>query len=308
METSRDHLLDTLQTNQFKNLSDRLNYATGEMLGADDFQAEQLYHRRQLALALRFLYGSGTLAGLKVVVVPGAKDAADPANLTEVEVGVKPGLAIDRAGRMIEVPVTVSLRLKRWFSFITDPAATGDPNAIQQLEEAYDGTQVIADVFLRFHACERGWTPAFASGPFDALDASQPSRIRDAYELKLVLRKSGSPETMFDPWGGLPNNPTQAQVQDAILSAWDNLKAPVDVDGDFHEVPAELQDPTAIRLARLNMPVVSSGAPASVADLDWRATSWNWTADPEEDNVTNVDNTARNFIVPPAVLRRYHNL
>jgi hypothetical protein len=38
---------------------------------------------------------------------------------------------------------------------------------------------VIADVFLNFVVCERGKTPAFASGPFDALDAIAPSRLRD---------------------------------------------------------------------------------------------------------------------------------
>ena len=53
-----------------------------------------------------------------------------------------------------------------------------------------------ADIFLAFHPCERGYTPAFASGPFDALDASQPSRVRDAYELTLVPRpKPESPAT-----------------------------------------------------------------------------------------------------------------
>jgi hypothetical protein len=309
MAAEKDLLLNTLGTDQFAVRSDRLHYATGEMLGADDFQSEQLYHRRQLAMALRFLYGSGTLAGLKVVVVPGEKDPADPARLSEVQLQVKPGLAIDRVGRLVEVPVPVSLRLKRWFLYITDPRQTGDVRAVDRLAAAYDasGRTVAADVFLSFHPCERGWTPAFASGPFDALDASQPSRIRDAYELQLVLRKVGASPT-FDPWVAVPGTPTQAQLQEAIFAAWDTLAPPSDEPGDFHEVPEELDDPTAIRLARIGVPVISAGAPERVDDLDWTAVSWNWQASPAGDNVQNVDNTVRNFIVPPALLRRLHTL
>jgi hypothetical protein len=207
MAIEKDLLLDTLSTDQYAVRSDRLHYATGEMLGADDFQAEQLYHRRQLAMTLRFLYGSGTLAGLKVVVVPGDKDPDHPTMLKEVTVQVKPGLAIDRVGRLVEVPVPVSIRLKKWFAYITDPEKTGEPHAADRLAAAYDSTSkmVAADVFLRFHPCARGWTPAFASGPFDALDASQPSRIRDAYELRLVLRPAGASPT-FDPWATVPDN------------------------------------------------------------------------------------------------------
>ncbi len=53
--------------------ADRLHYATGELLGADDFRDEQTYHRRQLARALLYLYGSGTIAGLRVVAAAPAR-------------------------------------------------------------------------------------------------------------------------------------------------------------------------------------------------------------------------------------------
>ena len=35
-----------------KTESERLYYSTGELLGADDFRAEQSYHRRQLAAVI----------------------------------------------------------------------------------------------------------------------------------------------------------------------------------------------------------------------------------------------------------------
>ena len=41
-------------------------YATGMLLDAADFSAEQTYHRGRLAQALALLSGGGTLAGLAV--------------------------------------------------------------------------------------------------------------------------------------------------------------------------------------------------------------------------------------------------
>jgi len=303
MATEKDPLLETLSTDKMEVRSDRLHYATGELLGADDFQSEQLYHRRQLAMTRRFLYGSGTLAGLKVEALPGDKDQLDSSKLDEVQIIVKPGLAIDRAGRLVEVPVPVSLRLKRWFLFITNPEETGDPHAVDQLAAAFDNTKktVAADIFLRFYPSKRGWTPAFASGPFDSIDASQPGRIRDAYELRMVLRKS-SELKIVDPKGNEPDMVTKEQVQEAIFNAWDDLSLPGDMAGDFHE------DPTAIRLATLNIPVISNGAPGKVEDLDWTVTTWTMHTGSTDENNKIIDNSIRNFIVPPALLRRLHNL
>jgi len=307
MPTATDPLLQTLHTDDLTNRSDRLHYATGELLGQDDFRAEQLYHRRQLARTLLFLHGSGTIAGLKVVVAPEASTTA-PGTVSEVQVIVRPGLALDRAGRLIELPTSVSLRLRRWTAFISDPAKTGDPRAVDRLRNAYDATPkaVLADVFLSFHACQRGWTPAFASGPFDALDASQPSRVRDSYEVNLVLRTPGPAATAFDPWASVPSAATTAQVRDAILGAWTNLEPPpVDQPTDFHEVPSAL-DPNSVLLARLYLP--APALPVVPADLDWTASAWNHPVDTAGDNTSNVDNFVRNFVVPPALLRRLHNL
>jgi len=311
MENEKDPLLETLGKDPYAVRSDRLHYATGEMLGKDDFQAEQLYHRRQLAMALRFLYGYGTLAGLKVVVEPEI-DPKDSTKMTDVQVIVKPGLAIDRVGRLVEVPVPVSIRLKKWFKYITNPEISGDPQAAGLLTKSfiYDVTKkcYYADIILSFHACDRGWTPAFASGPFDALDASQPNRIRDAYEVRMVLREAKELKC-YDPWEKVTKDATKKDVQDAILNSWDALEPPPsgDQQEDFHEVPAVLKDPTAIRLARLTIPAPSAfaGTPAKVDDLDW--TIKTWQPDTSGDN-KNVDNTARNFIVPPAILRRLKDL
>ena len=307
MSTATDPLLQTLRTDDLANRSDRLHYATGELLGQDDFRAEQLYHRRQLARALLFLHGSGTLAGLKVVVAPIPSTDA-PADVSEVQIVVQSGLALDRAGRLVELPAPVSLRLRRWAEYLSSPEKTGDPRAVDRLRNAYDPARhaVVADIFLSFHACERGWTPAFATGPFDALDASQPSRVRDSYEVNLVLRSTGAATPAFDPWTEVPPAATAAQVREAVFAAWAKLEPPPNgAAADFHECPATL-DPNSVLLARLLLPATVT--PASPAELDWSLAAWNLPSDTAGDNTSNVDNSVRNLVVPPALLRRLHNL
>ena len=307
MPTAPDPLLQTLHTDDLENRSDRLHYATGEMLGQDDFRAEQLYHRRQLARALLFLHGSGTIAGLKVIAAPEAS-LTNPGTVGEVQIIVEPGLAIDRSGRLIELPVPVSLRLRRWAEFISSPANTGDPRAVDRLRNAFDAgsSAVLADVFLSFHPCERGWTPAFATGPFDALDAAQPSRVRDSYEVNLVLRAPGPAAQAFDPWADVPPGATTTQIREAILDAWGKLEPPVTgLPTDFHESPASI-DPNSVLLARLYIP--APAAPASPADLNWSVAAWHHPPDTAGDNTSNLDNFVRNFAVPPALVRRLHNL
>ncbi len=117
MNTVLDPLLTTLH-------SERLHYATGELLGANDVQDEQTYHRRQLARALLTLQGSGSIAGLRVVANHQPGDRPED---TEVELQVEPGLALDRAGRLIEVPRQACLRLRRWFEYGAGPRPARRP-------------------------------------------------------------------------------------------------------------------------------------------------------------------------------------
>lgn len=277
--------------------SDRLNYSTGELLGADDFRDEQTYHRRQLAQALLHYQGSGTLAGLRVVAEhqPGADATTD-----EVVLRVRPGLALDRAGRLIEVPREACLRLRRWFDYLAAQAPESDAPDAGDLRTALRDEAVVVDVFLAFHPCERGYTPAFASGPFDALDASQPSRVRDAYELLLVPRSEPELPGAFDPWAGISGDTPEERLsaaRKASLEAWDTLKLPpADHIGDWHENP-ETIDPTAVLLARLRIPAGPAPDTTSAPEPDWSAAAW-------PDPAANLDNTIRNFLFPPAAQHR----
>lgn len=278
---------------------DRLHYSTGELLGADDFRDEQTYHRRQLARALLHLHGSGVIAGLRALHRhrPGQNGAAD-----DVELEVQPGLALDHAGRLIEVPREACLRLRRWFEFIATrpPSSTeldaGDLRAAWRPDGSLAaGGAVVADVFLTFHECPRGYTPAFASGPFDALDASQPSRVRDAYELSLVLRREADADlpVSADPWSvitGATLAERIASAEQASFGMWQRVSQAAPENG------ANV-DPTALLLARLRIPASAAPSAADAPAPDWAAASW-------PDESAHVNNGVRRVVLPPGAIRR----
>lgn len=284
---------------------DRPVYATGVLLGADDFLDEQTYHRGRLARALSGLTGSGTLAGLRVTHVPEAEGTVE-------EIRVAAGMAADRLGRLVEVPRPACLRLQRWWDatlgddggdalvraryedlarFVSERAAA--EAGVDDRPELPDRA-VVADVFVRFIACERGFTPSFASGPYDALDAVTTSRLRDAYELLLVAR-----DGLDDDFDGLPTagpdlaaiaDPDQrrAALQDAVLDAWPAQGTPTSPDAlpPLPEQPTGM-DPTAQFLARVLIPV-SAGNP------------------PERDGpAVLVDNWPRRFVPSTRLIQRW---
>jgi hypothetical protein len=256
-------LTDPLETKP--QAPDRLFYATGIMLDADDFKVEQLYHRSRLSRALLYLHGSGTVAGLFVEWVKPIAPGVDPRFKQGLEetIEVHPGIAIDRLGRIIEVPAKACIRLGRWYDqqepdelFKALHATTqGGPNNV-----------VTVDVFIRFHVCERGKTPCFATGPFDALDAVQPSRLREFYKLELIAREEDPAPLPADRWPDLSGVAAAAarrtKIHEAIFNGWREGKEG-DGKGWNEDGPAPLtedaltpqQDPTSLFLARLEIPV-----------------------------------------------------
>ena len=184
---------------------DRVFYAAGVLLDAPDFAAEQLYHRGRLARSLAYLHGSGTISGLKVLfqsaVAPGESGLVDPDDPTseqvfpdgrEARILVQPGLAVDRLGRLIEVPGAACLRLQPWLedlraskteaelnTFVHPQSGEADTtisrgSSAMPISVSGDNRGIVADIFIRFRICEAGGrTPAFASGPFAPFSPSR---------------------------------------------------------------------------------------------------------------------------------------
>ncbi len=257
----------------------RVFYSTGRMLGVEDFQAEQDYHRGRLARALLAVNGAGTVIGLKVIT------ATDTTG--QLEIQVIPGIAVDRVGRILDVPVTVCIRPDVWLSQQTD----------SDLVLAFQaGGFLLVDVFIAFAACTRGKTPDFASqDDYDATDAFSANRLLDSFAMQLVLRKDTDPKLPKDPWlaAGTPpaagTAPTAAEIstlKQTILSA---SLTPTTAPQEY----PPLADLTSIFLARIQI-VASQASPGArpVADLT---------------KIT-IDNESRLFVPPAALLSRWVGL
>lgn len=259
MASPNDALLDA-------ETRDRLRYEFGVLLDAADFSAEQAYHRGRLARALAYLHGFGTVAGLEVKHQPG------PPAQEELQVGA--GLAVDAFGRLVEVPADACIKLDRWFwqeafapsdlgvfapaQYRVSPGAVGLPPS-----------GVVADLFLRFLPSERGKTPAFATGPFDATDAVVASRTRDSHELRLV------PRTVAAPPPDVPRNPFPSPVEESdptqrraklrqtifaswrgsreheLAKLWSDSFIPVSLRTDSTQGDLKMRDPAWLFLARV---------------------------------------------------------
>jgi hypothetical protein len=273
------------------------------LLDAQDFTEEQTYHRGRLARALAFLAGGGTLAGLQVRHMPATA-------VREEEIQVDAGLAVDRLGRLVEVARPACLRLERWFTTLQ-----ADPSAL--LLASHDGLSrfvsqrltddatplparaLVADVFIRFAACEVGLTPSFAQGPFDALNAVSTSRLRDAYELRLVPRPgldddyTGLPLPMGAPavgdTGASPALRRNA-VQDAVVVHGYGGVGHAGGNGNLGamaDLPALLGDRSAVFLARVFIPVNGDTPPGRTGEAPL------------------VDNWARRILPPVALLGQW---
>lgn len=271
---------------------DRVHYETGVLLNADDFLAEQNYHRGRLARALAYANGSGTLAGLKVL-----HEAEVPATATEVgraeRILIEPGLAIDRLGRLIEVAHSLCLRIDRWYEQQNDNELRQSWNAADALWTGAP-SGVVVDVFIRFVACERGMTPAFAAGPFDSIDAVAAARLRDGYHTELLLRQEASPGEPLNPWPDLSSFPEAQrpeQLREAIFSAWRETTQDSNLSGlDPLPEHAAGQDTTSLFLARMIIPADEASAGAKPARR---------SAEPIE-----IRNDLRSFVISSNALAR----
>jgi len=261
--------------------SQRVSYRNGILLDASDFQQEQSYHRSRLALALSLLHGHGTVAGLRVEYSPAGP--VDP-NTGEPEppeqLIVHPGVALDRAGRLIEVPARQCLRLNRWFAFqVAQPGATLKP-FVSGGQRAF-----IGDLFLRFKECPQGLRPGFPEPAADASDAIVPARTNDSFELLFVPRDC-DPENTLPPvparrFTAVPAN--RAALLSTIYGAY-----PAATPAPGPEYPPGFADPTAVFLCRIRIRLVNAPAGSLARHAS---------------NAVTVDDLDRPLVVPGDLLR-----
>jgi hypothetical protein len=203
-----------------RGVPERVHYATGVLLGAEDFAAEQLYLRSRMGRAYAALYGHGTMAGLRV---------SCPANDNpEIEVRVAPGLALDRLGRLIEVRRIQCIHIARWLDERKATTATAlERVAVTDAvrEDTPGDRRLVFDVFARFAICPHGKTPAFAAGPFNATDYVVASRLADAFDLSLQLAHTVG-ATVANPKGTLAVPQPRSSKLEAMLVEMQGISDP----------------------------------------------------------------------------------
>jgi hypothetical protein len=142
----------------------RVSYFAGQLLGVDDFQAEQDYLLDRLSRRNRLLHGAGIVDGLAVTVDPGAGAPA---------VVIAPGLAFDPRGREICVDAPCRLPL---------------PASIAAL---------LVQLTYREQPCRD--VVALAGAPPDATagnDATRPSRVVETFAATLAAAPAADAVTL----------------------------------------------------------------------------------------------------------------
>jgi hypothetical protein len=222
----------------------RVSYHDGLLLDAEDFRQEQGYHRGRLAAALARIHGFGTISGLRVErFAAGTPRPEDNVPRPEEELGVSPGLALDREGRLIEVAAAQCLRLNRWFDF-----QAGQPGAA--LKPWRNGTEryLVGDVFLRYRELPQGLRPAFPEPAADATDAVVASTTLESFELILTVRdcdpETNKPATPARRFTAAPAD--RRALLDALYAAYGSGSPP-----DGPEYPLDFPDKTAVFLSRV---------------------------------------------------------
>ncbi|MCM8882040.1 MAG: hypothetical protein LC541_01730 [Candidatus Thiodiazotropha sp.] len=171
----------------------RLRYHYGQLLGADDFQAEQngMVLRRRLHNTL--LHGLGTVCGLRV--------SAEPVDPPQSRLIVGEGLAIDVYGREIYVNEPQCLDIiglhtsDIWETLALSPAATPEDPADEPLSDIRR-----AYITLCYESCLSNQVPAITPPCGDASEALAFSRVNDRFRIDMVAEAPVDPHPLQRDW------------------------------------------------------------------------------------------------------------
>jgi hypothetical protein len=150
-----------------------LRYHFGMLLGVDDFETDQAYHRGKTRLHNAWLHGEGVVWGLGVGI-----------DIPAGELEVLPGLALDAAGRELFLKAKACLSLPDWYDAHRSDPDLPPPDPAGSI--SFD-----AHVVIRFHPCLFRQVPAFADACNGADTSTAYSRIEESVEL--LLRPGPSP-------------------------------------------------------------------------------------------------------------------
>lgn len=169
--------IGTISANPFVSV----RYHFGMLLGVDDFETDQAYHRGKTWLHSSWLHGNGTVWGLGVTL----GDGNDP-EIALGELVVDPGLAIDGCGRELSLTERACVSLAAWYAKHKDDE---DLAAVVNINSGEGGPNTItfnAIVTARFSACKWREVPALVEPCAGSASDTQFSRYNETVELRII--------------------------------------------------------------------------------------------------------------------------
>lgn len=152
-------------------------YHFGMLLGVDDFETEQAYHRGKMRLHNAWLHGEGVVWGFRVDAPAAAQGGA-----LRGELRVAPGFALDGAGRELYLEGPACVSVPAWYEEHRD-----DPDFHDAFEVDAGGTvRFEGYVSACFRACLARQVPAISEPCAGATGDTAYSRARETVELRLV--------------------------------------------------------------------------------------------------------------------------
>jgi hypothetical protein len=145
-----------------------VRYHFGMLLGVDDFETDQAYHRGKNRLGNAWSHRAGVLWGLGV-----------KADLPSGEIRVEPGLALDAAGEELHLDAEACLSVGAWFD-----AHQSDAGFVPNPSDG--GFTFAAHVEIKFHPCLTRQVPAMSEPCTGAAGDTAYSRVFETVELHLV--------------------------------------------------------------------------------------------------------------------------
>ena len=177
------------------------------LLGVDDFETEQAYHRGKGRLHNAWLHGEGVVWGFRVEL-----------DAERGEISVHPGLALDAAGRELNLEAAACVNVGLWYQAHRD-----DPEmeAVCQLQP--DGTVLLsAHVVARFSACAARPVPSIAEPCAEGGGSEVAcSRAQETVELLLVPGPAPDAYDLYPRLRLLFGLDPARQADDEQPPAWD---------------------------------------------------------------------------------------
>lgn len=167
----------------------------GMLLGVDDFQTLDAYHRGKMWYHNAWLHGSGVVWGL-AVQLPNRSDSEDDDETTQFsgEIRVAKGLALDGMGRELLLDQAACLNLSAWYKVNKDK-----PEVLQavEIDEETGDVLLTAHISLESRSCLNRQVPAMSEPCHGSATTTAYSRVVETVKVCM--------------------NPGQAEAQDKSI-------------------------------------------------------------------------------------------